>query len=154
VLGPGATAPGTGTRRRREAAPTRSTPATCRSCGTELTTAAQRKVGRCDACPPTYDETTFEALRTWRVTVARASSVPAYVVFTDATLVAIAETRPASLAELAGISGVGVRKLEPTVLLSWTCSAAANRNLSPKTPLPQRNPTQSQPPAKRSHEPQ
>jgi hypothetical protein len=46
------------------------------------------------------------------VTVARASSVPAYVVFTDATLVAIAETRPASLAELAGISGVGVRKLE------------------------------------------
>jgi DNA helicase-2/ATP-dependent DNA helicase PcrA len=112
VLGPGAKAPETGARRRREPAPTRSTPATCRSCGTELTTAAQRKVGRCDACPPTYDETTFEALRTWRVTVARASSVPAYVVFTDATLVAIAETRPASMAELAGISGVGVRKLE------------------------------------------
>ena len=112
VLGPGAKAPESGSRRRREAAPTRSTPATCRSCGTELTTAAQRKVGRCDACPPTYDEATFEALRTWRLAVARAAAVPAYVVFTDATLVAIAETRPDSLAGLAAISGVGVRKLE------------------------------------------
>ena len=76
VLGPGAKAPESGSRRRREAAPTRSTPATCRSCGTELSTAAQRKVGRCDTCPPTYDETTFEALRTWRLAVARASAVP------------------------------------------------------------------------------
>jgi DNA helicase-2/ATP-dependent DNA helicase PcrA len=112
VLGPGAKAPESGSRRRREAAPSRSTPATCRSCGTELTTAAQRKVGRCDACPPTYDEATFEALRAWRLAVARAAAVPAYVVFTDATLVAIAETRPDSLAGLAAISGVGVRKLE------------------------------------------
>jgi DNA helicase-2/ATP-dependent DNA helicase PcrA len=69
-------------------------------------------VGRCDACPPTYDEATFEALRTWRLAVARAAAVPAYVVFTDATLVAIAETRPESRAGLAAISGVGVRKLE------------------------------------------
>jgi DNA helicase-2/ATP-dependent DNA helicase PcrA len=46
------------------------------------------------------------------VAVARAASVPAYVVFTDATLVAIAETKPDSLAGLAAISGVGVRKLE------------------------------------------
>ena len=106
-LGPSAKAPQSGSRRRREAAPTRSTPATCRSCGTELSTAAQRKVGRCDTCPPTYDETTFEALRTWRLAVARASAVPAYVVFTDATLVAIAETRPGSLTDLAQISGVG-----------------------------------------------
>ena len=112
VLGPGAKAPENGSRRRRDAAPTRSTPATCRSCGAELSTAAQRKVGRCDTCPPTYDETTFEALRTWRLAVARASAVPAYVVFTDATLVAIAETRPGSLTELSQISGVGARKLE------------------------------------------
>ena len=69
-------------------------------------------MGRCDTCPPTYDETTFEALRTWRLAVARASAVPAYVVFTDATLVAIAETRPGSLTELSQISGVGARKLE------------------------------------------
>jgi DNA helicase-2/ATP-dependent DNA helicase PcrA len=87
-------------------------PATCRECGTELTTAAQRKVGRCDGCPPTYDEGTYEALRAWRLAVARSLSVPAYVVFTDATLTAIAEARPASLTELARIAGVGTRKLD------------------------------------------
>lgn len=38
--------------------------------------------------------------------------MPAFVVFTDATLTAIAERRPASQRELAGISGVGSRKLE------------------------------------------
>ena len=101
-----------GSRPGRTSTPKRSAPATCRVCRTELTTAAQRKVGRCDDCPPTYDEATFEALRTWRLAVARATSVPAYVVFTDATLTAIAERRPESLASLAQISGVGARKLD------------------------------------------
>ncbi len=118
VLGEGARsgAKGAGSGRARSggkgAAPRRSVPATCRVCRTELTTAAQRKVGRCDGCPPTYDEATFEALRTWRLAVARALSVPAYVVFTDATLTAIAETTPRSLPALAAISGVGARKLD------------------------------------------
>jgi DNA helicase-2/ATP-dependent DNA helicase PcrA len=83
----------------------------CRGCGDELVTAAQRKTGRCDTCPPSYDEATFERLRTWRLAVAREHSVPAYVVFTDATLTAIAERVPADDAELAEISGVGARKL-------------------------------------------
>ena len=83
----------------------------CRGCGTELTTAAQRKTGRCDSCPPSYDEATFERLRAWRLAIAREQSVPAYVVFTDATLSAIAETEPADEGALAGISGVGARKL-------------------------------------------
>lgn len=86
-------------------------PAHCRSCGTELLTAAQRKTGRCEDCPPTYDEATFERLREWRLAVSRASSVPAYVVFTDATLTAIAEREPSSEGQLAQISGVGARKL-------------------------------------------
>ena len=86
-------------------------PAHCRSCGTELTTAAQRKTGRCDTCPPTYSEATFERLRAWRLAVARETSVPAYVVFTDATLTVIAEREPGSEGELAQISGVGARKL-------------------------------------------
>jgi DNA helicase-2/ATP-dependent DNA helicase PcrA len=86
-------------------------PAHCRACGTELTTAAQRKTGRCDDCPPTYSEETFERLRAWRLGVAREASVPAYVVFTDATLTAIAEREPATEGELAQISGVGARKL-------------------------------------------
>lgn len=84
----------------------------CRGCGAELVGAAQRKTGRCDDCPPTYDEALFERLRTWRLAVARAASVPAYVVFTDATLTAIAESEPAGEGELAAISGVGARKLD------------------------------------------
>ncbi|MGY1740705.1 MULTISPECIES: ATP-dependent helicase [unclassified Blastococcus] len=54
----------------------------------------------------------FERLRAWRSSAAQAASVPAYVVFPDATLQAIAETRPATLRELAGLPGIGARKLE------------------------------------------
>ncbi len=86
-------------------------PAVCRTCGTSLTTAAQRTTGRCGDCPPTYREELFEALREWRLATSRTASVPAYVVFTDATLTAIAEREPASGAELTTISGVGHRKL-------------------------------------------
>jgi DNA helicase-2/ATP-dependent DNA helicase PcrA len=88
----------------------RSTPAVCRSCGTGLSTGAQRKVGRCDDCPPTYDEATFERLRAWRTAVSGAARVPAYVVFTDATLVALAEQRPQDEAGLARIPGIGATK--------------------------------------------
>ena len=54
----------------------------------------------------------FERLRTWRSQAAQSASIPAYVVFTDATLQAIAESRPASLRELSGLPGIGARKLE------------------------------------------
>jgi DNA helicase II / ATP-dependent DNA helicase PcrA len=84
----------------------------CRGCGKDLVTAATRKVGRCDDCPPTYDVATFEALRAWRFAVAGATKVPAYVIFTDATLTAIAERTPGSAGELAMISGVGPLKLK------------------------------------------
>jgi DNA helicase-2/ATP-dependent DNA helicase PcrA len=84
----------------------------CRGCGRDLVTGATRKVGRCQDCPPTYDDATFEALLRWRLAVAGEAQVPAFVVFTDATLTAIAEKRPASPRELAMISGVGARKLE------------------------------------------
>ena len=87
-------------------------PTTCRGCGRDLVTGASRKVGRCQDCPPTYDQATFESLLGWRRKVAGEAEVPAYVVFTDATLTAIAEKRPANQAELAMISGVGARKLE------------------------------------------
>jgi superfamily II DNA helicase RecQ len=56
-------------------------------------------------------EALFEELRAWRGTTAKEQSVPAYVVFHDATLRAIAVAAPSSLAELAGISGVGESKL-------------------------------------------
>ncbi len=54
----------------------------------------------------------FERLRSWRAEQARDQGVPAYIVFGDATLRGIAVTRPATLAELGGISGVGEKKLE------------------------------------------
>ena len=87
-------------------------PAKCRVCGTLLTTGAERKVGRCGECPVTYEESTFEALREWRREAAAEAGVPAFVVFTDATLVAIAEDRPPSLNRLATLPGVGPSKLE------------------------------------------
>ena len=54
----------------------------------------------------------FGALREWRLERAKADEVPAYVVFHNATLAEIAERRPRTLAELAGIPGVGPTKLE------------------------------------------
>ncbi|QTX06168.1 DNA helicase RecQ [Agromyces archimandritae] len=54
----------------------------------------------------------FEALRAWRAGEAREQGVPAYIVFGDATLRAVAVAKPASLAELDGITGIGAKKLE------------------------------------------
>ena len=58
------------------------------------------------------DAGVFDRLRAWRAGVAKEQGVPAYVVFHDATLRAMAQARPASLDELAGVSGVGAAKLE------------------------------------------
>jgi DNA helicase-2/ATP-dependent DNA helicase PcrA len=87
-------------------------PATCRVCGGVLGSVAERRVGRCEGCPATYDEELFEALREWRSRTAKADSVPAYVVFTDLTLQAIAETRPGSEQALLAINGIGKAKVE------------------------------------------
>ncbi|HYD41916.1 MAG TPA: ATP-dependent DNA helicase RecQ [Anaeromyxobacter sp.] len=54
----------------------------------------------------------FERLRTWRGKEARARGVPAYVVFSDATLREIASDRPGSLGALAHVKGIGPSKLE------------------------------------------
>ena len=54
----------------------------------------------------------FLALKAWRAEVAREHNLPAYVVFHDATLAEMARERPTSLDALAGISGVGSKKLE------------------------------------------
>ncbi|ONI61341.1 DNA helicase RecQ [Leifsonia sp. ALI-44-B] len=53
----------------------------------------------------------FEALRAWRGAEAKEQGVPAYIVFGDATLRAVAELRPQSLADLDGVSGIGEKKL-------------------------------------------
>ncbi|MFW5416571.1 ATP-dependent DNA helicase UvrD2 [Nocardiopsis sp. CNT-189] len=84
----------------------------CRICGNTLTEAAERKLARCLTCPADYDEELLERLREWRKATAAAQKVPAYVVFTDATLQAVAEHVPGSTAQLSRISGVGAVKLE------------------------------------------
>ena len=53
----------------------------------------------------------FERLRVWRASMAKEQGVPAYVIFHDATLRSIATLRPATLAELGTVSGVGQNKL-------------------------------------------
>lgn len=55
---------------------------------------------------------TWEALRTLRRKLAEEHSVPPYVIFPDATLLEMLRSQPASLSDMATISGVGARKLE------------------------------------------
>ncbi|MFP4513555.1 MAG: UvrD-helicase domain-containing protein [Acidimicrobiales bacterium] len=59
-----------------------------------------------------HDAAVFEALRSWRFTKARAANVPAYVIFNDATLAAIAHSRPRSPRELLALPGIGPVKAE------------------------------------------
>jgi ATP-dependent DNA helicase RecQ len=54
----------------------------------------------------------FEQLRAWRADQAKEQGVPAYVVFGDATLRALATERPRTETALSGISGIGAAKLE------------------------------------------
>ncbi|MFN3956993.1 MAG: DNA helicase RecQ [Tepidimonas ignava] len=50
------------------------------------------------------------ALKRWRAEVAREHDLPAYVIFHDATLLALAERSPTTMAELEGIPGLGEKK--------------------------------------------
>jgi ATP-dependent DNA helicase RecQ len=52
----------------------------------------------------------YDALKAWRGEVARSHNLPAYVIFHDATLQAIAQTGPTTEAELLDISGIGQQK--------------------------------------------
>lgn len=73
------------------------------------TTTRARRSSAADALAE-GDRALFEALRAWRAEAAREQGVPAYIVFGDATLRALAEHRPGSVAELGGISGIGAKK--------------------------------------------
>ncbi|MCD2512490.1 DNA helicase RecQ [Comamonas endophytica] len=54
----------------------------------------------------------FINLKAWRAEVAREHNLPAYVIFHDATLAAIAERNPAALDDLSGIPGMGAKKFD------------------------------------------
>ncbi len=92
--------------------PKRSGPVRCRVCGRSLIEPVERKLGRCADCPSDLDEALIERLREWRSVRAREQSLPAYCVFTDATLTAIAEAHPSDRAGLSAIPGVGAAKLQ------------------------------------------
>ncbi|HEV2778682.1 MAG TPA: ATP-dependent DNA helicase UvrD2 [Actinophytocola sp.] len=105
----------------------------CRVCGAALAGSMSIKLGRCEGCPSDLDEELLARLRDWRTERARALKVPPYVVFTDATLTAIAEQRPADAAGLVLISGIGAAKLdkfgaEVLALIARTSATESNRS--------------------------
>lgn len=93
---------------RRGAAPK----ARCRLCDRPLVGTMEVKLGRCGSCPAEVDEGLLVRLKDWRARRARELNVPAFVVFTDATLLAIAEQRPTDDRALVSISGIGATKLD------------------------------------------
>ncbi len=80
--------------------------------------ASRRRSGSAKAAPAVAagltdaGQSRFTALKAWRAEVARAHNLPAYVIFHDATLAAIAALAPQTLDDLQGISGIGAKKLE------------------------------------------
>ena len=84
----------------------------CRVCNAVLTTAPSIMLRRCESCSVDIDEELLAQLKEWRLATSRELSVPAYVVFTDNTLIAIAESLPDDEAALTAIPGIGARKLE------------------------------------------
>lgn len=99
--------PGPNKSRRNRATVTR-----CRICNNNLTTPAAIMLRRCETCAADIDEDLLLRLKAWRLDVAKEQKVPAYVVFTDNTLIAIAELRPGDDEALIAIPGIGARKLE------------------------------------------
>ncbi len=107
----------------------------CRICGATLLAGADRKLGRCPTCPSDIDEELYERLREWRQRVAGAQKVPAYVVFTDATLTALAERKPGRTEDLVAIAGIGPRKvgLYGDTVLALVAGATVDEVCSQKT---------------------
>jgi DNA helicase-2/ATP-dependent DNA helicase PcrA len=84
----------------------------CRVCGSPLVGPDAMTSRRCPDCPADLDVELLDRLKAWRSSTAKEQQVPPYVVFTDATLTAIAEQRPADAAALVQIPGIGARKLD------------------------------------------
>jgi DNA helicase-2/ATP-dependent DNA helicase PcrA len=90
----------------------------CKLCQRPLASSRERNRGFCDDCPVPYDEAVFESLKAWRrgrVEIESAEAekpVPAFVIFSDAVLEALAEVRPASRQAMLRVPGIGPAKLE------------------------------------------
>ncbi|MGV0697640.1 ATP-dependent DNA helicase UvrD2 [Mycolicibacter sinensis] len=90
----------------------RGAPKHCRVCNKALGTPAAIMLSRCETCAADVDTELLVALKDWRLRTATELKVPAYIVFSDNTLTAIAEMLPADEAALVAIPGIGARKLE------------------------------------------
>ncbi|MBL1076351.1 ATP-dependent DNA helicase UvrD2 [Nocardia sp. 2] len=84
----------------------------CRICGRPLLNTQATMLGRCSRCPADIDNGLLEALKDWRREKADELSLPHFVVFSDTTLTAIAEQRPADDRALVAIPGIGAKKLQ------------------------------------------
>ncbi len=84
----------------------------CRVCGKPLIGTSATMLGRCEKCPSNVDLELLEHLKAWRLDKSRELKVPAYVVFSDNTLMAIAEQRPQDNRGLVSIPGIGPKKLD------------------------------------------
>lgn len=74
----------------------------------KATAARENKVATLDPAA----RTRWARLREWRAEIAKKHSIPAYVVFHDATLAELVRLRPQTETELRRVSGIGARKLE------------------------------------------
>ena len=90
----------------------RGTPARCRVCNEPLKSSAAIMLRRCEGCGGDVDDVLLAELKDWRLRTSKELKVPAYVVFSDNTLIAIAEALPTDDAALTAIPGIGARKLE------------------------------------------
>ena len=76
--------------------------------GVRRVTEIRRRTGRANL----PDHPVVDALRQYRSTAAQAADVPAYVVFTDATLANLVSVWPTTTAELLDVSGIGPTKAD------------------------------------------
>jgi DNA helicase II / ATP-dependent DNA helicase PcrA len=107
-LSPQTQAPESPARSRRA----RGAAARCRICNEQLKTPAAVMLRRCETCGADVDDELLGQLKDWRSRTSKELKVPAYVVFSDNTLIAIAESLPTDDAALVAIPGIGARKLE------------------------------------------
>jgi ATP-dependent DNA helicase RecQ len=84
--------------------------ASAASTSAKRSTKAKAKADEADLDAPAQG--VFTALKAWRAEVARAHDLPAYVIFNNNTLKALAQLRPTDADELVGVPGIGAKKLE------------------------------------------
>lgn len=99
-------------------------PVRCRVCGRTLTDAGEMKLMRCEECPSDMDEALYGRLYDWRAAQATLLGQPDFCVFTEKTLMAIAEAVPSTEGELVVIAGCRQPEVEP---LRRRCSGYLRR---------------------------